>query len=111
MALGFRIARANLPKTILIWLIDLLFAASAPLGIIIGIIIIQVVGAETTPVTIVKGTFNAFSAGILIYVGLVHMLSEEMERSELRTGKALRSAMFAGLLLGAAFMAVLAIWA
>ena len=49
--------------------------------------------------------------GILIYVALVEMISEDFRAIEIATNYTLKLKMFSALLLGAAFLAFLAIWA
>jgi len=111
LALGFRIAKVNLPKNWVIWLIDLGFAFAAPLGIIVGIGIAQALENEDGILLIVTGTANAISAGILTYVSLVHMIADEMNQPECIARPALQNAMYVGIVLGAIFMTILAIWA
>lgn len=49
--------------------------------------------------------------GILIYVALVHMMKEEMERPEFQKGGGLLYCMYLGFALGTAAMAIIGIWA
>jgi len=97
-------------KKVHVLLFDVAFALAAPIGTAIGIAIQRAVQRDQFTYSITDGTFQALSGGILIYVGLVHMLKEELERKELER-KDLRVAIFLGFLLGAATMAIIGIWA
>ena len=74
LGLGSRVATANLKRFISILIIDIIFAASAPVGIGIGIGVKSALENDDYAYSIVDGTFQALSGGILIYVALVHML-------------------------------------
>ena len=110
-ALGVRIARANFKKNRFIFLIDIVFASATPLGITIGLLVKKLVSKDPQTFGIIQGTFNSFSAGILIFVGLVHMLAEEVEREEIAESLPKYLVIYFGALAGAAFMSLLAIWA
>lgn len=112
LGLGSRVATANLKRFISILIIDIIFAASAPVGIGIGIGVKSALEDDDYAYSIVDGTFQALSGGILIYVALVHMLRGYAEVDI--KGMALhwhKLSSYLGLLLGAAAMAVIGIWA
>jgi zinc transporter 1/2/3 len=112
LGLGSRVAVANLKRFLSILIIDLIFAASAPLGIGIGIGIKSAIEDDDYAYNIVDGTFQALSGGILVYVALVHMFRGYTEIGV--SGKALhwhKLSSYVGLLLGAAIMSVIGIWA
>lgn len=46
-----------------------------------------------------------------MYVALIHMMKEEMERPEFKNGGKLLYAMYIGFFVGAGCMAVIGIWA
>lgn len=52
-----------------------------------------------------------FSLGILIYVSLIHMMKEEMDREEYKNGGQIIYFLYSGFVLGVAAMAVIGIWA
>ena len=111
IALGIRIVRVSFRKSITIFILDFVFAIMTPFGIEVGLWIKTAVSNNPTTYEIIQGVFNCFSAGILIYVGLVHMLAEEAHREEvLRSPKRYLTLCF-GVILGATCMTLLAIWA
>ncbi len=55
----------------------MVYSASAPLGIAIGISIVNTYNPNSATSNLVQGTFDAVSAGILIYVGFCQMLAVE----------------------------------
>jgi solute carrier family 39 (zinc transporter), member 1/2/3 len=109
-ALGVRVARVNLKKTIYAYLIDITFALATPVGIILGLIA-KIFIENSSLYNISQGVFNCFSAGILIFVGLVHMLVEEVERKEISSSISKFLAIYIGAIIGAVVMSILAIWA
>jgi len=111
LGLGFRIAKAALPKSWQSIILELCFAISAPVGMAAGIGIQNALQSGSTTLLIVQGVAAAFSAGILIMVGLVHMLQEEMTKPEVIARPALQNAMICGLIVGATILTIIAIWA
>ena len=87
---------------------DLIFAASTPVGIGIGLGIKAHVEDRAT-VELVSGISNSISAGILIWVGCIHLIKEELDRGD--NSVRAQIAVYLGVLLGAAIMAVIGIWA
>jgi len=110
-ALGARVARAGFRSKLHIWFLDLVYATSAPIGIAIGIGIEAAIAHNDVAYNCVDGIFQGLSSGILIYVSLIHMMKEEMDRPEFKKGGSLLVIMYVGFLLGAGFMAVIGIWA
>eukprot|EP00026_Physarum_polycephalum_P010031 Phypoly_transcript_10175.p1 GENE.Phypoly_transcript_10175~~Phypoly_transcript_10175.p1 ORF type:complete len:370 (+),score=48.84 Phypoly_transcript_10175:45-1154(+) len=111
LALGARVARAGFRSKLHIWFLDFVYAISAPIGIAIGIGIESAIGDDSKTYSCVNGIFQGLSAGILIYVSLIHMMKEEMERPEFKQGGPILYIMYAGFLVGAGVMAVIGIWA
>jgi len=111
MALGSRVARAAFKRRLHIWLLDIVFSLAAPFGTAIGIGIRSSLEDNSRTYNLADGVFQALSAGILIYVSLVHMMKEEMERPEFRRGGPLLYAIYTGFALGAGTMSVIGIWA
>ena len=111
IALGARVARARLPKRAHIWLLDLVFSLAAPVGVAIGIGIAEALGSGSFTYLVVNGVFQALSGGILIYVAIIHLLSEEMERHSKVDRPGARNIAYLGLVLGWTIMAVIGIWA
>lgn len=111
LALGARVARANFKNKIHVWLIDLWYALAVPIGVAIGLGIKSQIVNNQYQYDIADGTVQAMSGGILIYMGLVHMMKEELERKEFRNGGSILIAMYIGFLAGSGAMAIIGIWA
>ena len=83
------------------------FALTTPIGILIGILT-----SSTTASDHANGVINALAGGFLIYAGLVEILHEEFAReTSKKVSIQQRPVMCASMILGAVFMAILAIWA
>ena len=113
LALGETIARAQLSSTF-VFLIDIIFSLSTPLGIVFGLYLLnQITNYNTYYLT--DGVCNAFSAGILIYVGSIHLIFEQYHRIKNREKnkeeKKKLFIMFVGILIGSLFMSIIGIWA
>ena len=111
VALGTRIARTKLKRSWLILLMDLIFALATPVGIAIGWGVQASINDNPDTYGIVDGVFNAISSGILLYIGLSHMMAEEMERPDVRRKFRMQVSIYLGVLAGSAVMAVIGIWA
>jgi solute carrier family 39 (zinc transporter), member 1/2/3 len=111
IALGTRIARTKIKHSLVVLLLDFLFSISAPVGIAIGWGVSTSINNNPRVYTIVDGVFNAISSGILLYVGLTHMIAEEMERPDVVRKIRMKIAIFLGVVAGSAVMAVIGIWA
>eukprot|EP00026_Physarum_polycephalum_P006792 Phypoly_transcript_06844.p1 GENE.Phypoly_transcript_06844~~Phypoly_transcript_06844.p1 ORF type:complete len:426 (+),score=90.17 Phypoly_transcript_06844:126-1403(+) len=111
LALGARVARAGFKKKAHIWLLDVVYSLAIPVGIAIGIGIQSAISHDDFIYNIVNGVFQGLSGGVLIYVALIHMMKEEMERPEFKAGGPLLYIMYTGFLIGAGCMAVIGIWA
>jgi solute carrier family 39 (zinc transporter), member 1/2/3 len=110
---GFAIGHhlAHYPnKTLQIVLVVVgVFSFSAPVGTALGIGISSSVCHDSSLYHAMEGTFNCFAAGVLVYVGCVHMINEEMQRA---IGDVNGSLLLAsGVFIGGALMAVIGIWA
>jgi zinc transporter 1/2/3 len=112
LGLGSRLAISPWPrgKKWLPYLLGVIFALSTPLGIAVG------VGARPRNAStqkLVNGIFDAISAGILMYTGLVELLAHEFMFNQAMRKARLRVQMFAFacVLSGMGVMALLAKWA
>lgn len=112
LGLGSRLAVAHWPedKRWLPYLLAGLFALSTPVGIAAGM------GARTNNADtqkLVNGIFDAISAGILMYTGLVELLAHEFMFNPHMRRASLKIQLFAFgcILFGAGVMATLAEWA
>ena len=90
-----------------------LFSVTTPAGVAVGIAIRQGYNASDTGALLVQGIFDAVSAGILIYVVLVELITPHFTQSKwLREQRrAVKALAFLALYSGVAVMAVLGKWA
>lgn len=114
LALGSRIAA--LPKegtrTVTKLLMAALFALITPLGMAIGIGVLQRFNGQDRSTLIALGTLDAFSAGILLWVSVANMLAGDWMHGGLRKASLAKTimallALFGGLIL----MSLLGKWA
>ncbi|TYI18508.1 hypothetical protein ES332_A07G095700v1 [Gossypium tomentosum] len=110
MGLGGCISQAQF-KLGSVAIMALFFSLTTPFGIGIGIIISKGYDDSNPKALIVEGVFNAASAGILIYTALVNMLAADFMSPKLQSNSKLQAGAIVSLLLGAAFMSVMAYWA
>jgi len=109
-ALGTRITKAGLRHSLQLLLIDFLFAVSTPLGIGIGLGVRTAIEDDPTAYEIVEGTFQSLSGGILIYLGLVHLIVEELQSQTLEQSRKLLASYLLGTTIGLVALCVAAIW-
>ena len=83
------------------------FAASTPVGAAIGVGISASFSGDSASALLVQGTLDALCAGILLHAGLVDMIA----RSLAEAPKGRRLASTGAVVVGAAVMAVIGIWA
>lgn len=90
---------------------SLFFSLTTPVGIAIGIGIANVYDENSPNALIVQGVFDAASAGILIYMALVDLLSADFMNPKMQSNGRLQLGACVSLLLGAGCMSLLAKWA
>ena len=88
-----------------------LFSITTPLGIALGIGLSNIYDPASMASALIQGIFNALAAGILIYLALVDMLTEEFGKEDVKKDSKLQAGMLTCVVAGAATMSVLAIWA
>ncbi|XP_022771785.1 zinc transporter 8-like [Durio zibethinus] len=110
MGLGGCISQAKF-KFRAVAIMALFFSLTTPVGIAIGIGISNTYNENSPTALIVEGIFNAASAGILIYMALVDLLAADFMNPKLQNNGILQVGASVSLLLGAALMSLLAIWA
>ena len=90
-----------------------LYSATTPVGVAVGIAIRQGYNGSATATLLVQGIFDAFSAGILIYVVLVELLTPHFTQSKwLRAQRrGVKLLAFLALYAGVTVMAVIGKWA
>ena len=90
-----------------------LFGITTPIGIAAGLGVRSTYNPDSATASIVSGVLDAFSAGILIYTGLVELLAHEFlfnkDMIAASNGKLLYA--LACMMAGCALMAVLGRWA
>ena len=89
----------------------LFFSLTTPVGIAVGIGIMSGYNENSPTALIIQGLLDAVASGILIYMALVDLLAQDFMSPRLQSSSKLFLATNISLLLGAGFMAVLAIWA
>jgi zinc transporter 1/2/3 len=94
------------------WALCLLYGLTTPIAIAIGLGVRTTYNAGSYTANVVSGIFDAISAGILIYTGLVELLARDFLFDPHRTQDGKRLAfMIISLLLGAGIMALIGKWA
>lgn len=115
LALGSRLASIDWPKSKR-WTPYLLgagYAVSTPIAIAIGLGVRQSFAPGSQTTLIVNGVFDAISAGILIYTGLVELMAHEFMFSGYMQRAPLKEVLgaVATMAVGAGLMALLGKWA
>ncbi|KAL4790550.1 Zinc/iron permease [Aspergillus venezuelensis] len=94
------------------WVLCLLYGLTTPIAIAIGLGVRTTYNAGSYTANFVSGVFDAISAGILIYTGLVELLARDFLFDPHRTQDNKRlTFMVVSLLWGAGIMALLGKWA
>lgn len=113
--LGTRIAAAPWPshKRWVPWALGIAFGITTPIAIAIGLGVRETYPPGSARAIITNGVFDAISAGILLYAGLVELMGNEFLHSdefrEASTGRII--AAYIIMCCGAGFMALLGRWA
>ncbi|XP_010538635.1 PREDICTED: probable zinc transporter 12 [Tarenaya hassleriana] len=89
----------------------LFFALTTPVGIGIGIGVAETYNENSPTALMVSGILNSAAAGILIYMALVDLLAAEFNDPKVQGSFRMQISCSLSLLLGAAAMSLLAIWA
>lgn len=89
----------------------LFFSITTPSGIAIGIGITNIYKDTSPTALIIEGVFNSASAGILIYMALVDLLSADFMSPKMQSNGKLQLGANISLLIGAGCMSLLAKWA
>ncbi|KAL2482149.1 Zinc transporter 5 [Forsythia ovata] len=110
IGLGGCITQAKF-KSRAVAIMALFFSLTTPLGIVIGIGISNIYSDTSSTALIVEGIFNSASAGILIYMALVDLLSADFMSPKMQSNGKLQLGANVSLLLGAGCMSLLAKWA
>ncbi|GJW41472.1 ribonuclease H-like domain-containing protein [Tanacetum coccineum] len=103
LGLGGSIFQAKI-KSLTTIMMGTSFAVTTPSGIVIGILISNTYDEKGSKALIVEGVLNAASAGILIYMALVDLLSPDFKNPRMQNNKILLLSSNVSLFLGAGLM-------
>lgn len=94
-------------------LMCLLFSLSVPTGTWAGIGVASSYSADSPTKSWVTGSLSGLTGGMLLYSALITFMAEEYSRDDIsgKAGRVLKRQMYAVMMLGAACMALLGIWA
>jgi zinc transporter 1/2/3 len=118
LGLGSRLATHQWKRAAKWWSVHSLyvwaggFGLSTPIGIAIGLGVRYSLNQNGKAILIVQGFFDAFSAGILLYTGLVELIAKDVLQGELNNvadGRPMLA--FFTMVFGAGLMALLGRWA
>jgi zinc transporter 1/2/3 len=111
---GARMSAIPFPKRLawLQWVLCASYGLATPLAIAVGVGLRTSYDGQSFQANIISGVFDATSAGILIYTGLVELLARDfLFNPERTTDNRELTLMIVSTILGAAAMAVLGKWA
>lgn len=115
LGVGSRLAFLPLPDNFrhVPVLAAIIYGLSTPIGIAIGLGVRQTYNPESTTASIVSGTMDSISAGILLYTGLVELLAHEFlfNKAMIEGSNGKLAYAICSMLLGCALMALLGRWA
>lgn len=114
LGLGSRIAAVPYPSSSLRpWLLCLAFGVTTPIGQVIGLLLRNSYDPSSGMALIMVGTFNAVSAGLLVYAALVDLLVEDFlsERASMEMSGAKKAGAVCFVGMGAVGMGVVGAFA
>lgn len=112
IALGSRIAGLDSTRLPIKLIMALVYALVTPIGMAIGIGVLNKFNGNDPSTIIALGTLDSFSAGILIWTGLVEMLFHDWFKGTLKNASFFKTiASLVALLAGLILMSVLGKWA
>lgn len=112
LALGSRIAGLTNCNSLTKFSMALAFALITPIGMAIGIGVLNQFNGNDPSTIIAIGTLDAFSAGILIWIGIIEMWAHDWLHGPLATASAIKTfTSFVCLILGFVLMSLLGKWA
>ncbi|XVE51691.1 hypothetical protein DITRI_Ditri02bG0061900 [Diplodiscus trichospermus] len=110
MGLGGCILQAEY-KALKKFVMAFFFSVTTPFGIALGIALSKTYKENSPTALITVGLLNASSAGLLIYMALVDLLSADFMGPKLQASIKLQIKSYAAVLLGSGFMSLMAKWA
>ncbi|KAF0928134.1 hypothetical protein E2562_038042 [Oryza meyeriana var. granulata] len=91
-----------------------MFSVTTPLGILLGMAIFHMTGYDDSSpnALIIEGLLGSLSAGILVYMALVDLISLDFFHNKMMSSSLkLKKISYVALVLGSASMSILALWA
>ncbi|RFU24368.1 hypothetical protein B7463_g11974, partial [Scytalidium lignicola] len=114
LGIGARLSAIPIPQRLgwLPWLLCAMYGLTTPVAIAIGLCLKTTYNSGSFTANVVSGVFDAISAGILIYTGLVELLARDFifNPEQIDSNKRL-AFMVCCVFLGAGIMALLGKWA
>uniref|UniRef100_A0ACD5W5X4 Uncharacterized protein n=1 Tax=Avena sativa TaxID=4498 RepID=A0ACD5W5X4_AVESA len=113
MGLGGCIAQAGFGMATVGYMC-MMFSVTTPLGILLGMAVFHMTGYDDSSpnALIIEGLLGSLSAGILVYMALVDLISLDFFHNKMMTSSLkLKKASYIALVLGSASMSILALWA
>ncbi|XP_062230857.1 zinc transporter 6-like [Phragmites australis] len=113
MGLGGCIAQAGFGMATVGYMC-IMFSVTTPLGILLGMAVFHMTGYDDSSpnALIMEGILGSLSAGILIYMALVDLISLDFFHNKMMSASLkLKKASYIALVLGSASMSILALWA
>ncbi|GJN35936.1 hypothetical protein PR202_gb24753 [Eleusine coracana subsp. coracana] len=113
MGLGGCIAQAGFGMATVGYMC-VMFSVTTPLGILLGMAVFHMTGYDDSSpnALIMEGILGSLSAGILIYMALVDLISLDFFHNKMMSSSLkLKKASYIALVLGSASMSILALWA
>uniref|UniRef100_A0A0E0KYX2 Uncharacterized protein n=1 Tax=Oryza punctata TaxID=4537 RepID=A0A0E0KYX2_ORYPU len=92
----------------------IMFSVTTPLGILLGMAIFHMTGYDDSSpnALIIEGLLGSLSAGILVYMALVDLISLDFFHNKMMSSSIkLKKVSYVALVLGSASMSILALWA
>ena len=86
-----------------------IFSITMPIGICIGLAVANLESHDSKTHMLITGCFEAFSAGTLLYVGLVEMLAEQISSLELKSKHRRKLGLVLSFVFGMLAMALIAL--
>jgi len=115
LGLGSRLSQLQLPRKLswTLYLAGIIYSIMTPLGIAIGLGLRNTYNGNSATANIVSGVLDAFSAGILLYTGLVELLGHEilLNPKMMKASNGKLAYVFACMACGSGVMALLGRWA
>ncbi|VAH02871.1 unnamed protein product [Triticum turgidum subsp. durum] len=113
MGLGGCIAQAGFGMATVGYMC-IMFSVTTPLGILLGMAVFHMTGYDDSSpnALIIEGLLGSLSAGILVYMALVDLISLDFFHNKMMSSSLkLKKASYIALVLGSASMSILALWA